>query len=180
MRQCVISIHNTILQKRCLTGIYFSVYVMGTAANGDLKSTNLDLCSVCFKDFLLHVTLNMLYTEVENVASKISVLEGFECWPEQESSVQCWDPRILCSWVDAKGFSGLWRGHRVNLTICLHLVPRLMCGVSSVLRHMPLRYAEGQLPFRCVCVGTFISHFFFCYYRVLRRMPVSNSGSEGK
>jgi len=83
----VISIHNTILQKRCLTGIYFSVYVMGTAANGYVKSTNFDLPSVCFKDFLLHVTLNMLYTEVEIVANKISVLEGFECWPEQESSV---------------------------------------------------------------------------------------------
>jgi hypothetical protein len=89
MRQCVIFIHNTILQKRCLTGIYFSVYVMGTAANGDVKSTNLDLLSVCFKDFLLSVTLNMLYNEVENVASTISVLEGLDCWPEKESSVFC-------------------------------------------------------------------------------------------
>jgi len=87
MRQCVIFLHNTILQKRCLTGIYFSVYVMGTAANGGVKSTNLDLLSVCLKDFLLRVTLNVLYTEVENVASKISVLEGFDCWPEKESSV---------------------------------------------------------------------------------------------
>jgi hypothetical protein len=87
IRQCVTFIHNTILQKRCLTGIYFSVYVTGTAANGDVKSTNSDLLSVCFKDFLLHVTLYMLYTEVENVASKISVLEGFDYWPEQESSV---------------------------------------------------------------------------------------------
>ena len=87
MGQCVIFIHNTILQKRCLTGIYFSVCVMGTAANGVVKSTNLDVLSVCFKDFLLHVTLNMLYTEVENVASKISVLKGFDCWPEKESSV---------------------------------------------------------------------------------------------
>jgi hypothetical protein len=60
---------------------------METAANGDVKSTNLDLLSVCFKDFLLHATLNMLYTEVENVAGKISVLEGFESWPEQESSL---------------------------------------------------------------------------------------------
>jgi len=60
---------------------------MGTAANGVVKSTNLDVLSVCFKDFLLHVTLNMLYTEVENVASKISVLKGFDCWPEKESSV---------------------------------------------------------------------------------------------
>jgi len=83
----VIFIHNTILQKRSLTGIYFSVYVMGTAANGGVKSTNLDLLSVCFKDFLLYVTLNMLYTEVENVASKISVLEGFDCWPEKGSYV---------------------------------------------------------------------------------------------
>lgn len=48
-----------------------------------------------------------------------------------------------------------------------------------MLRHMPLRYAGGQLQFRCVCVGTFVSHIF-CYYRVLRKMPVSNSGSEGK
>jgi hypothetical protein len=60
---------------------------METAANGGVKGTNLDLLSVCFKDFLLHVTLNMLYTEMEIVASKISVLEGFDCWPEQESSM---------------------------------------------------------------------------------------------
>lgn len=83
----MVFIHNTILQKRCLTGIYFTVYVMETAANGGVKSTNLDLLSVCFKDFLQHVTLNMLCTEMEIVASKISVLEGFDCWPEQESSV---------------------------------------------------------------------------------------------
>jgi len=68
----------------------------------------------------------------------------------------------------------------VNLTIHLHLVPRLiMWGVSGVLRHMLLQYAEGQPQFRCVCVETFISHIF-CYYRVLRKMHVSNSGSEGK
>jgi len=42
-----------------------------------LKSTNLNLLSVCFKDFHLHVILNMLYTEMESVASKSSVLEGF-------------------------------------------------------------------------------------------------------
>jgi hypothetical protein len=103
MRQCVIFICSTVLQKRCPTGIYFSVYVMGTAANGGVKSTNLDLLSVGFKDFLLHVTLNMLCTELENIASKISVLEGVDCWPEKrvlcssKCSVQCWDPHKFCS-----------------------------------------------------------------------------------
>jgi len=35
-----------------------------------------------------------------------------------------------------------------------------MCEVPALLLHMQLRYAEGHLQFRCVCVGMFMSHIF--------------------
>jgi len=53
-----------------------------------------------------------------------------------------------------------------------------MCGVSDVLQHIPLHYAEGQLQFRCVCWNVYISYFLLL--QNFEKNAISNSGSEGK
>jgi hypothetical protein len=77
------------------------VYVIGTSANGNAKKYKFRLI-FCLLQGLLLVTLNVLYTEVENFANKSSDVEGFDCWLKHESFVfsrcsdQCWEPHRLC------------------------------------------------------------------------------------